>query len=238
MSLFKKSVRALRNGVFLKKTYHYLFRRQKKLDGDWYYGESAEQYETIRLQQYWWHEENRILEDFLSVLPDGCRVLDAPVGTARFLPLYKKKRIRMAGVDVSNDMLEQAKRLRGELMEGSTLEIADVRKLPYSDNEFDAVVCFRLLESHLALKDVRKAIKEFCRVSKEYLILELGAIPQDKDDSELLLERLKEDEPIESRLSASERERFLKTFGLTILKSDLARQQDGTPHMAVYLCKK
>jgi len=50
--------------------------------------------------------------------------------------------------------------------------VADVRSLPFKDNEFDAVVAYEILE-HLSFEDFEKALSELRRVSKKYVIISL-----------------------------------------------------------------
>jgi len=165
-------------------------------------------------------------------------VLDIPLGTARFLPLYIQNQMLMTGLDISADMLDQARILRGDSLNGCRLDIGDATDLPYTDNSFDLVVCFRLFDGQLSYRDVLKAIVEYRRVSRKYLILELGAIPQKEDDSVLTLKNLNVDIPIYSKLSEIERQKLLTMNALKILKSEAACREDGTPEMNVYLCEK
>ena len=165
-------------------------------------------------------------------------MLDVPVGTARFLPLYIQNRMSMTGLDISSDMLDQAKKLRGDSLNGCQLDIGDVTNLSYADNSFDLVVCFRLLDGQVSYEDAIKAIMEYFRVSRKYLILELGAVPQKEDDSVLTLENLNRDQPVSNKLSEIERQKLLTMNGLKILKSESACLEDGTPQMNVYLCEK
>ena len=206
--------------------------------GDWYHETVAENYESRRSKQHWWHEETKILEKFLALIPQGTKVLDVPLGTARFLPLYIQNKMSMTGLDISSDMLDQAKILRGNSLNGCQLDIGDATDLPYADNYFDLVVCFRFLDGQVSYRDTIKAIVGFCRVSRKYLILELGSVPQKEDDSVLTLENLKKDLPISSKLSEKERQKMLESNGLKILQSESACHEDGTPHMNIYLCEK
>lgn len=48
--------------------------------------------------------------------------------------------------------------------------VADIRKLPFKDNQFDAVIANEILE-HLPFGDVPKALEELRRVSKKNIIL-------------------------------------------------------------------
>ena len=165
-------------------------------------------------------------------------MLDVPVGTARFLHLYIQNKMSMTGLDISSDMLDQAKILRGDSLNSSQLAIGDATDLPYDDSSFDLVVCFRFLDGQVSYRDTIKTIVEFCRVSRKYLILELGSVPQKEDESLLTLENLNMDLPIGSKLSEIERHKLLESNGLKILQSESACHEDGTPHMNVYLCEK
>lgn len=51
-------------------------------------------------------------------------------------------------------------------------KVADVRKLPFKNKEFDTVAAFEVLE-HLPFEDFNKALNELNRVSKKYVILSL-----------------------------------------------------------------
>lgn len=50
--------------------------------------------------------------------------------------------------------------------------IADVRKLPFKNKQFDTVLCAEVLE-HLPFGEFTKALNEIVRVSKKYIILTL-----------------------------------------------------------------
>jgi len=54
--------------------------------------------------------------------------------------------------------------------------IADVRKLPFKDNEFDVVCAFQIIE-HIPWKDVPKALAELQRVSKKNVIFSIPYTP-------------------------------------------------------------
>lgn len=51
-------------------------------------------------------------------------------------------------------------------------KVADVRKLPFNDNEFDVSVAFEVLE-HNSFSDFKVALNELARVSKKYVIISL-----------------------------------------------------------------
>jgi SAM-dependent methyltransferase len=72
-----------------------------------YRGKKAATYEQVRKKQARWALENEAVERYMA----GARgkVLDVPVGTGRFLPLWARLRLRFTGIDSSDEMLEQAR---------------------------------------------------------------------------------------------------------------------------------
>ena len=142
----------------------------------------------------------------------------------------------VTGLDISNDMLAEAEKLRGNLFKKCTIDIGDARNLPYGNNSFDLIVCFRLLDGLLTFGDAKKVILECVRVSKKNLILELSAIPEG-DRSEYLIQNLKEGKPMGGRLTDQERVKLFDLLGLKIIQKELAREK-GKPHEIIYLCEK
>lgn len=143
-----------------------------------YRGRKAATYESIRKKQERWDIENKAVEQFLTQLQPRS-VLDVPVGTGRFFKLYKKLKVeRVAGVDVSDEMLMLArKRLKGETVlkvsEGTQtltlggkmtwmLEQGDARHLEEYRKDFDVAVVVRFLDliDEKAMQDVMKSVCE------------------------------------------------------------------------------
>lgn len=48
--------------------------------------------------------------------------------------------------------------------------LADAKLLPYVNNSFDVVAAFQVLE-HMEYKDAQRALSEFCRVTKKYVVI-------------------------------------------------------------------
>jgi len=57
-----------------------------------------------------WRREQEVVASFLKELPRGAIILDVPVGTGRFIPCYRETALRWYGLDISRDMLREAKR--------------------------------------------------------------------------------------------------------------------------------
>jgi ubiquinone/menaquinone biosynthesis C-methylase UbiE len=137
---------------------------------DRYRGTVATGYESCRLRQPKWHREQEIMSDLLKALPRNATLLDVPVGTGRFFEFYKVLDFRPTGVDISNDMLTQARQKAREVGLDVALAEGNVLKLGYPDRTFDAAVCIRLFNL-IPLADVARAVSELARVSKRYVIV-------------------------------------------------------------------
>jgi ubiquinone/menaquinone biosynthesis C-methylase UbiE len=87
-------------------------------------------------------------------------VLEVAVGTGLNLPHYPDG-ARVTGVDLSDGMLEGARRRAADLGHPVTLRQADAHALPFADAGFDTVVCTLGL---CAIPDHEKAIHEMVRV--------------------------------------------------------------------------
>jgi ubiquinone/menaquinone biosynthesis C-methylase UbiE len=130
-----------------------------------YSGAMAAGYERKRMKQQRWHEENALVAAMLSSQKLNS-VLDVPVGTGRFLRLYRKLNLACVGIDSSPAMLALARRKRqpGQLL------IGDARQLLLEDKAVDATVCVRfldLIEEHA----MRQVVAELCRVTRTCIIL-------------------------------------------------------------------
>jgi SAM-dependent methyltransferase len=93
------------------------------------------------------------------------RILDAPCGTGRLengLLAFGD----VTGLDVSRAMLATDHTHRG-----AARVCADVRRMPFADGTFDAVVCCRLLH-HLPTEDVvASVLAELVRVSRDLVVV-------------------------------------------------------------------
>ncbi|MGC3991024.1 MAG: methyltransferase domain-containing protein [Chthoniobacteraceae bacterium] len=94
----------------------------------------------------------------------GGRILEAGVGTGISLPYYSGK-CRISGIDLSEQMLEQARRKVKEqnLHHVEQLAIMDAENLEYPDESFD-VVCAVCVVNTVPNPD--RVLEEFARVLK------------------------------------------------------------------------
>jgi len=144
---------------------------------DRYHGAIARSYEEKRRNDGMWEREDEALEAVMAGMPPRCRVIDIPVGTGRFFPIYEASNASVVGVDISRDMIALAvakaadMALDPEVVEGSIFDI------PYGAASFDLAVCIRLM-NWLDIDDVNKALGELARVSGDRLVVSIAhAIP-------------------------------------------------------------
>lgn len=105
---------------------------------DGYYGDVAASYQGSREVKPKWKAEQAAVEAFLTEGP----VLDVPFGTGRFVPLYRSKGLDYTGIEISQDMLAQARARYGEI----NASIGSAFDLRFGRGEFGTAVCVRFLE--------------------------------------------------------------------------------------------
>lgn len=134
-----------------------------------YTGEVATGYDAKRVQSAKWVVEQRIIEDMLSDLPRGTRVLDIPVGTGRFLECYARHGFNVVGADISADMIDVAstKITAGQSIQFGIGDITNLNSVP--DKTFDVAVAVRVTR-WLGDEGTVRALKELQRVAKNRIV--------------------------------------------------------------------
>jgi len=87
-------------------------------------------------------------------------VLEVAIGTGLNLPHYRADQ-RVAGIDISGEMLAIARRRATELGRRVELQEGDAHRLPFGDGSFDTVVCTLSLCN---IPDTDRALSEMHRV--------------------------------------------------------------------------
>lgn len=203
-----------------------------KPKGDTYYKKVAAKYEVKRRKQDWWHVEQEQMQQLLDQLPDGLSVVDIPFGTGRFVPLYREKGYRIAGLDASSDMIETAKSILGDAFTGIDARIGDAADLPFKDGEFDLLVSTRFLRDIVTFRHAKTILKEFARVTDRYAIIQLGHNRKGGFAPD-------EDVPMGGWLSEADTVALLSDYGFKVLDKRLVlkRDDDGTD-VFHFLCQK
>ncbi len=130
------------------------------------------------LDTYKNRREMSCIENALSGLPKGSKVLDLPCGSGRLELMLLNKGFDVTAADYSKPMLNTTAEYHHELLNNHpekasrlTIDHQDILNTDYEDNSFDAVICNRLLH-HYPEPDVRqKVLSELSRITKDRIIV-------------------------------------------------------------------
>ena len=137
-----------------------------------YFGEKAQVYDRENEHTDKRYRERAAVREFLSRVPPVASVLDIPVGTGTFLSLYHELGIDFAGMDVSEEMLAQARAKAPE----APIANGDILSIRVCSRTFDAVVCIRLM-ALIDQDSMIKAVQEMGRVARDRIIISLYTGP-------------------------------------------------------------
>ena len=136
-----------------------------------YFGRKAVDYDLGRETSVKWQNEQ-------SAISRGLRgvsgiVLDIPCGTGRYFGIYRHYGLEFIGMDVSEDMMVQARTKNKD----ADVRHGDIMDIPLKENTVDYSVCTRML-NFFSEAEMKSAVAELCRVtSKEALV---GAFTAEK----------------------------------------------------------
>lgn len=99
----------------------------------------------------------------------GLKVLDIGAGTGRTAIPLAAAGAEVIAADASEAMLKVAERNAAEAGVEMKFKTCDVMSLPFSDREFDATICLRVL---MHVPEWQQALKEICRCCGDRLILD------------------------------------------------------------------
>lgn len=120
-------------------------------------------------EPYYRYKRERFLNLLDSVDVTGKSVLEIGSGPGgNLLELLKKKPSKLAGVDISEEMVELAK---NKLPREISIQKIDGIKLPFGSDSFDIVFTATVLQHNTDEEMLREIIKEMCRVSLEKIYL-------------------------------------------------------------------
>lgn len=127
-----------------------------------YTSDVAHSYDSDREVEDIWQIEQKYIEKEVNDFTKDAKLLDIPIGTGRFIPVYERRGIQVLGVDISSDMLAEA--FKKKTSDSISLELGDARNIRAGNQSFDYVVCWRLL--HLLPDDILPVvIHEMSRVT-------------------------------------------------------------------------
>jgi len=124
------------------------------------------------------NRERRLIHAALAIIAkkQGAtvpRVLDLPCGTGKLASVFAHFDFKVVAADISRQMMEVAAREYRDLPGFIGFQQMDASATKFADEEFDAVVCLRLL--HRVPDAVRLAIlADLGRVSRRHVIVSVG----------------------------------------------------------------
>jgi len=135
-----------------------------------YLGVTARRYDAERDRTPKWDREQAELSSIFGRLERGSTAVDIPVGTGRCLELYAKQGLRVTGLDISPDMLAEARAKAESIGLAIELRTGDIRKIDAPDGAFETSVCIRFL-NWVEIPGVEAAVSELVRVARTNLVL-------------------------------------------------------------------
>lgn len=112
-------------------------------------------------------------KNFVKFIAKGSpkKVLDCATGTGDIAFMLSEKVPSVTGIDFSEKMIDLAK-IRNEKQNSSVhFQVADIEKLPFKDQEFDAAsISFGIRN----VENLGKGLSELSRVAKSLFVLEFG----------------------------------------------------------------
>ncbi len=139
--------------------------------GDRYHGGRADDYDEDRVGSPAWQWEDGVIAAHLAGVPVGTRVLDVPFGTGRFVPYYRRAGCTVIGFDISEDMLDGARRALGDDARDLDLRVADATRLPVPSRSVDLAICFRFLPGIVTSRQATATLRELARVTRGEALL-------------------------------------------------------------------
>ena len=100
----------------------------------------------------------------------GNRILEVGVGTGLSLSMYPST-VKVVGIDLSNEMLEQAREQAKELPQVEELLQMDAQKMTFEDNSFDKVVAMYVATVVPDVAEFYREIKRVCKPGGEIIFL-------------------------------------------------------------------
>ena len=136
-----------------------------------YTGKTAVDYEKERTCDDQWGKENFAVNHILKHIKPKT-LLDIPIGTGRFISLYKENNISTTGVDISWDMIRESEKKNNDLPYKIKILKGSIFSLDFLKNSFECSVCMRFL-NWIDEEKLFIALKSLYDKSEKYIIISL-----------------------------------------------------------------
>ena len=130
---------------------------------------AAESYSKRKIKRH--ISEMKLIEKGVKMLSNVSSVLDIPCGAGRATIMLAKSGFQATGADLGEGAVDFAQKALKNANLYAKIDKADIEKLFYKDNAFDAILCFRMFH-HFPSDEIRsKVISELCRVAEQYVVI-------------------------------------------------------------------
>ena len=178
--------------------------------------------------------EMKLIEKAVTSLTDVETILDAPCGAGRAMILLERLGYKTAGVDLGDGSITVAKREMIKRGMDPKIEKANMVDLPFEENRFDAILCFRFFH-HLAGPEIRERIvAELCRVADKYVLISYFSPLSITSIRRVVKKRLWNETSSQIATPLKEVEGYFSRGGFELLKNYPQKNFFHTLHLAVF----
>lgn len=177
--------------------------------------------------------ERRLITKAFSHVP-VCSVLDAPCGGGRVSVWLSKAGYSVTAGDLSENMLEIARKNFDQASLPIQTHRADVEALAFPDQSFDAIVCFRLFH-HFPNRDIRqRVVAELCRVARRHVVVSYFSPLSFTSIKRSLQARLLKYPQAKFATSLHELRSYFQSHGFRFVRNYARQRFVHTLHIAVF----
>ena len=216
-----------------------------------YEGGRAINYDNAREQSSRHKAEEAIIGDYIMQVQPK-QILDCPCGTMRWIDIYAASGASVLGVDLSEDMIAQAKMkvIEKELnekisfLQGNIINNATVLE---NDKLFDMVLCVRFL-NWIPTENALEVITSLSKYSNSFFLVGCTVLPQkwsllDKIKAKYILykdnkNRIKNNSAKRYVHNEKKFEQFLKTIDYNVVEKKITMKNKDAENYLYLLSKK
>lgn len=166
------------------------------------------------------------LTDFVTLIPNGSRILDVGCGSGRDTHLFTQGGFDVIGLDVSSGLIEEAKKRFpiSLFLEGNFLN------LPFPNDEIGGIWAHASLVHLETIFEVQHVLSEFYRVLRSNGILHVLVKAQVGEDKVAVVsDKLSDHDRFFRYFTMEEVRQYLEQAGFEVIQLDQYRETDKTP---------
>jgi ubiquinone/menaquinone biosynthesis C-methylase UbiE len=146
-----------------------------------YHGGVADGYVARRASQPTWAWEQDEVRRYVASRPSPVEVLDVPVGSGRYVPIYLDAGWTVHGCDISADMVAAAERELGDRFADCHMVVAPAEHMPLDDGSIDVIISGRFIQWLPELSAVDAVVAELARVGRGEALVQLRIPAQPRE---------------------------------------------------------